>query len=289
MKILVIGSEGMLGADLVQVTRENNEVIGLDIQDLDITNRDKCITVIRDILPDWIINSAAYTAVDDCETNSEAAMRVNAAGAGNLAEAASEAGSRLVHISTDYVFDGTASQPYKEFDTVNPQTVYGETKLEGEKSVQRFLPDNSLIVRTSWLFGSNGNNFIDTILNIASQGKPLRIVSDQTGCPTFTADLAAAIYSLILQDTTGIVHVTNSGFTTWYDFATYFLSKTYPEIDVKPVTTDDFPVAAKRPAYSVLSTARLKMIIGEDLPAWQNAVDRYLTIKYSGQLKEIIK
>ncbi|MCD4653871.1 dTDP-4-dehydrorhamnose reductase [bacterium] len=286
MKILITGSKGMLGVDLVRVLKEENLVTGIDIQELDITNLEKCIRVVRELNPDWIVNSAAYTAVDDCESNVELAMNVNGQGAGNLAEAAALVGARLVHVSTDYVFNGTMNSPYGESDAVNPQTIYGESKVDGERRVHELLPDNYLIVRTSWLYGVNGNNFVETILGAASQGKPLRIVNDQAGCPTYTNDLAIAIYKLMLKKISGVVHITNSGATTWYEFAKYFLSKTYPDIQLEPVLTEEFPRPAKRPPYSVLSNDRLKMLLGDYLPGWRNAVDRYLEKKHPGLIKE---
>jgi len=285
MKILITGSRGMLGQDLMKVLEDQHQVIGYDIEEIDIGDEEQCLERIGDLSPDWIVNSAAYTDVDGCETNQVLASKINGQGPGNLAKAAAVVDARLIQISTDYVFQGQNSAPYLETDPTNPQTVYGKTKLEGENNILTLLPDKGLIVRTSWLFGLNGNNFIETILNVASQGKDLRIVNDQYGSPTSTVDLSRGICELIKHKVSGTVNVTNVGTTTWFEFARYFLSKKYPEISLTPVSSMEYQRPARRPAYSVLSSEKLKSIIGNSLPDWQDAVDRYL-IDRALKLKE---
>lgn len=286
MRILVVGCRGMLGRDLMENLPGDDDLTGVDIEECDITDPVQCRELVKTVVPDWIVNAAAYTAVDACETHREIAMAVNGAGPGNLAAAARENGASMLHVSTDYVFDGTKREPYDEMDPVAPQTVYGESKLAGERRVAEILPDHHLIVRTSWLFGEYGKNFVDTILFLAANGKPLRIVSDQYGCPTYSGDLVRMIRGLIDNRSHGIVHATNSGVTTWYDFAVYFVSKLYPGVSIAPVTTEAFPRPARRPEFSVLSTERLDRLLGCSQPVWQDAVDRYLESKYPGPIKE---
>lgn len=286
MKVLITGSRGMLGQDLVSVLEDTHVSTGYDIEELDICDLESCRAIVARLKPDWIVNAAAYTAVDDCEKNRDIAFRINAEGPGNLARAAGEIGARMVQVSTDYVFNGKQSSPYLETDSTDPESVYGASKLAGEINVQKALPDRSVIVRTAWLFGVNGHNFVETILKMAAQGRDLSIVDDQFGAPTFTWDLSQAIASLIDVNANGVVHVTNSGVTNWYEFARYFLAQTYPQTRVQPVTTAEFPRPAPRPAYSVLSTERLNVLTGNHLPHWQDGIDRYLKIKHSNKLKE---
>ncbi|MBN1295358.1 dTDP-4-dehydrorhamnose reductase [bacterium] len=286
MKILVVGSKGMLGHDLVTSLETIGAVTGIDIEECDITSEVRCRQTVERVAPDWIVNAAAYTAVDACETHRDDAMAVNGIGPGNLARAAQRTGARLLHVSTDYVFDGFKTTPYLELDPVSPQTVYGQSKLLGEHHVMEILPEDSLVVRTSWLFGVHGRNFVETIIGLAADGKPLRVVGDQQGSPTYSADLAWAIGRCITSGCRGIVHVANSGATTWYSFAKYVINKIFPGIPVEPVTTEAFPRPARRPLYSVLSTDRLTSILGVSMPGWQNAVDRYLAVKYPGMIEE---
>lgn len=280
MKILVFGAAGMLGHDLMDVLTGLHSLTGVDLEECDIRDAEACLSLVRRLEPDWIVNSAAFTAVDECETRQDEAMAVNATGPENLARAARTCGARLLHVSTDYVFNGEGIRPYCETDLPDPRTAYGRTKLEGEIRVGRIMGEHALIVRTAWLFGHHGKNFVDTILGLADRNPVIRVVNDQWGCPTFSRDLAAGIGNLIRHGARGIVHVTNSGYTTWHEFAAYFLSKTHPEVRVEPVPTSEFPRPAPRPRYSVLSTSHFKNITGGFLPAWQNAVDRYLSVRY---------
>lgn len=280
MKILVTGAAGMLGHDLMAILTGQAIVAGVDLADCDIRDADACRSMIRSIHPDWIINAAAFTAVDECESNPDLAMAVNAAGAENLARSARDIGAGMVQVSTDYVFNGESDAPYCEADTPDPRTVYGRSKLEGEIRVRQQLPDRSLIVRTAWLFGLHGRNFVDTILGIAENRTVISVVNDQSGCPTFSMDLAAGIANLVHMGAHGIVNVTNSGTTTWHGFASYFLQKTHPAITVKAVSTTEFPRPAPRPKFSVLASGRFKSLTGSVLPDWKDAVDRYLVLKY---------
>ncbi len=286
MKILVTGADGMLGHDLMTVLKDTGWVEGVDIHDFDITVQQDCMKMVMAIDPDWIVNSAAFTAVDDCENLYQKAYAVNAIGAANMAEAAKASGARMVHISTDYVFDGMASEPYSEDATPNPQTKYGITKLAGENRVIGILGDRVLVVRTAWLFGAHGKNFVDTILNIADRGNPLKVVADQIGSPTYTLDLASGIQKLIQREASGIVHVTSSGSTSWHGFASFFLKKTHPDIRVMPIPASEYPLPTPRPAYSVLALDRFTKITDNSMPDWHNAVDRYLKTHHPSRLKE---
>jgi dTDP-4-dehydrorhamnose reductase len=288
MKILVTGAAGMLGSDLLEVLKDHGQVRGVDVDDFDITNRQDCLEKVSGIKPDWIINAAAFTAVDACEDQYDTAYAVNATGAANMAAAAKQSGARLVHISTDYVFDGKASEPYMEDAITNPQTKYGRSKREGEIRVINILHDRAMIIRTAWLFGAHGKNFVDTILSLADKGHPLRIVDDQIGSPTFTRDLAAGILKLVHQKATGIIHLTNSDWTSWYGFASHFLKKTHPDLQVIPIPSSEYPLPAPRPGYSVLSQEKFCKITGCSMPDWRDAVIRYVRSQHPGRLKECV-
>jgi dTDP-4-dehydrorhamnose reductase len=257
MRILIVGARGMLGTDLVSAFGNGNDVTGLDIEELDITDEAQCRAQIEALRPAVIVNAAAMTRVDDCESREEEAFRVNALGAGNLAAAASDAGAWLVHYSTDYVFDGRKRDPYLEEDPPSPLGVYGRSKLRGEELVRTRYAGH-LIIRTSWLFGANGPNFIRTILGAAREGRQLRVVSDQRGSPTYTVDLALHSVRLVDAGGRGTYHVTNSGSCTWYELARFALDCAgMGDIDIEPVTTAEYPRPARRPANSVLANARL--------------------------------
>jgi dTDP-4-dehydrorhamnose reductase len=230
--------------------------------------------VIRDSTPEWIILSAAYTDVDGCESNRDRAFAVNCEGAVNVAEAARRAGSRLMFLSTDYVFDGRKRSPYEVTDARNPASVYGESKAQAEERLLEILPD-VCIVRTSWLFGHGGKCFPATILKLASTRPELSVVNDQRGSPTFTHDLASALVQLCRASAKGIVHVTNSSNCTCYDFAAEIVRQSGLPTKIKPVTTAEFPRPAKRPAYSVLSPDSLHSY-KIHMPEWQDALRRYL-------------
>jgi len=246
----------------------------LSSKDADLRDRKRVRDVIRDTRPDWIVLSAAFTDVDGCESNRDLAFSVNCEGAIHVAEAAREAGSRLLFLSTDYVFDGSKRSPYETSDARNPASVYGESKACAEQRLFEILPE-VCIARTSWLFGHGGKCFPATILKLASTRPEISVVNDQRGSPTFTSDLASALVQLCRASARGIVHVTNSGDCTWYDFAAEIIRASGIPAVVKPVTTAEFPRPARRPAYSVLSPDSLHAY-EIHMPGWQDALRRYL-------------
>ncbi len=273
MRVAVFGASGLLGRDLVHELR-GHEVSALSSRNADLRDRVRVRDVIVDSRPDWIILSAAYTDVDGCESNRDLAFAVNCDGAVNVALAARETGSRLLFLSSDYVFDGRKRSPYETRDVRNPTSVYGATKAQAEERLLEILPD-VCIVRTSWLFGHGGKCFPATILKLASTRPEISVVNDQRGSPTFTSDLAAAQVQLCHASACGIVHATNSGNCTWYEFATEIVSRSGLATTVKPVTTAEFPRPARRPAYSVLSPESLHAH-SIYMPDWKDALQRYL-------------
>lgn len=276
MRVLIFGASGMLGRDLLPAFAEHH-VTGLGSRDVDLRDASRVSEAVRRACPDWIILSAAYTDVDGCEQDPEKAFAVNRDGAVNVANAALEAGSRLLFVSTDYVFDGSRRTPYEIEDSRNPINVYGRAKAEAEVRLSEILP-GCCIVRTSWLFGKGGKCFPDTMLLLAKTKSEIRVVHDQRGCPTYTADLARAIAELTGKNAHGIVHATNRGNCSWYEFAHETLAAKSPNVVVLPTTTAEFPRPAKRPAYSVLSEASLRSV-GIELPPWQDALQRYLSVR----------
>jgi dTDP-4-dehydrorhamnose reductase len=276
MKILITGCRGMLGADLMAVFGSAHDATGLDLPDIDITQPEQCFVKVNECKPDVILNAAAFTRVDDCETHAEEAFRVNGYGAGNLAQAATSIGALLVHYSTDYIFDGLKNEAYLEDDVPNPQSVYGKSKLLGESLIRRNCP-NHMILRTSWLFGLNGPNFIRTIIGAAKKGAPLRVVRDQKGSPTYSKDLAKWTLKMIDAGCRSTYHVTNSGACSWFELASIAVECAGIEgVSIAPVSTSEFPRPAPRPANSILANARL---IQDGLPpmrSWQTAAREYV-------------
>lgn len=276
MKILVTGCKGMLGRELVSVFSEDYTVRGIDVDEADITDREKIIATIETIAPDLIIHTAAYTDVDGCEKNVGIAYRVNGVGTQNVAIACRQIDATLVYISTDFVFDGTKREPYLESDQSNPLNVYGKSKLRGERYVQTLL-NKYFIVRTSWLFGGNGRNFVETILRLAKEKDKLNIVDDQVGSPTYTKDLAYEIKRLIKANSYGIYHISNNGSCSWYEFAKEIFKVTnLNHIKVIPVKSAELNRPAPRPSYSVLKNYRLELTIGDEMRRWQGALNDYL-------------
>jgi dTDP-4-dehydrorhamnose reductase len=293
MKILLLGHKGMLGSDLLLKLSHRHEVIGMDKEEIDIVSADNCRKAIEETKPDIVINAAAFTNVDGCETAREDCFAVNAEAVKNIAEACRNKNIRIVHFSTDYVFDGTAKQPYKEEDKCNPINVYGESKLAGERYLQN-LSNNYLLLRTSWLYGIKGKNFIGAIMekakaknfirdtmekvNAEKEGpSTLSVVDDQVGSPTYTKDLAAAIDLLIEKNAQGIFHVTNRGSCSWHQFAVRILRESgFNDIEVLPIKSDQLQRPAKRPAYSILSTQKFIQTTGKTMQPWQLALQDYL-------------
>jgi dTDP-4-dehydrorhamnose reductase len=278
MRITLFGASGLLGQDLVRELA-NEQLTAFSSKDADLRDRERIRQVVRETRPDWVILSAAYTDVDGCESNRDLAFAVNCEGAIHVAEAVREAGSCLLFLSTDYVFDGTKRTPYEITDARNPASVYGESKARAEERLFEILP-TVCIARTSWLFGHGGKCFPATILRLASTRPEISVVNDQRGSPTFTGDLASALAQLCRASAEGIVHVTDSGNCTWYDFATEILRQSGSPTKVKPVTTAEFPRPAKRPAYSVLSPDSLHAY-DIHMPEWQDALRRYLSTAHA--------
>ncbi len=277
MKILILGHKGMLGSDLFLRLFAFHEVEGKDIEDFDIVSQGACTEAISEIGPDVVINAAAYTDVDGCESDSDTCFSVNAEGVKNIALACRERGIKIVHFSTDYVFDGMKRNPYQEDDTCNPINVYGKSKLAGEQYLKQFS-DNFLLIRSAWLYGKNGKNFVKTIVEKARTEKVLNIVDDQVGSPTFTWDLAAAVQLLIEDRHTGIYHITNRGNCSWYQFAVKILkSACVAGVTVKPIKSDALQRPAKRPHYSVLTCRKFFETTGKTMRYWQVALDDYIS------------
>lgn len=275
--ILVTGSGGQLGQELSLLQIEGLRIIGMNRTQLDITNAEQCRAIITRFEPDVVIHAAAYTAVDRAELDQEAAWLVNVEGTRNIALAAEAAGAKFCYISTDYVFDGKGSKPYGEYDPTAPQTVYGTTKLEGER-VASEISSRLFIVRTSWVYGRYGNNFVLTMLQLAKKKQELAVVHDQVGAPTYTYDLALFLIELVLSDKYGIYHASNSGICTWFDFANaIFEGAGVENITVRPCATDDFPRPAPRPAYSVLGNTALVQAGFEPLRHWRAALSDFLS------------
>ena len=276
MKILLLGHKGMLGNDLLLKLSMEHEVVGMDKEEIDIVSASECKGAIKEIEPDIVINAAAYTNVDGCETAKDECFAVNAEAVKNIADACRDKNIRIVHFSTDYVFDGTAKQPYKEDHQCNPINAYGESKLAGERYLQS-LSDNYVLIRTSWLYGVKGKNFVRTILEKAKTTSRLTVVDDQTGSPTYTKDLAAAVDLLIVQNVKGIFHITNRGSCNWFQFAVKILQEAgIHDIDITPIKSDQLQRLAKRPAYSVLSMRKFIQTTGKTMQPWQLGLQDYL-------------
>jgi dTDP-4-dehydrorhamnose reductase len=264
MKVVVTGAGGQLGRALADSTPAQVEVTGLTHSQLDVGNAQAVMDSIHSQRPDLIINAGAYTAVDKAESEPEAAERANTAGPHNLAAAARATGARLVHISTDFVFDGRASRPYAPDAATNPQSTYGRTKRGGETAVLQALPDRSVILRTAWVYAAQGSNFVRTMLRLMASKDHVRVVADQVGTPTAVSSLAEVVWSFAARpDLTGIYHWTDAGVASWYDFAVAIAEESAAlgllpaQVRVDPIGTEEYPTPAKRPAYSVLDKRSL--------------------------------
>ena len=273
--ILVVGAKGMLGSDLLSLLGERGR--GIDLPEIDITDLVSVQRVLTALKPSVVVNCAAYTDVDGCESNSETAMQVNAEGVAFLAMISREIGARLVQVSTDYVFDGSKGSPYREDDLPRPLNVYGESKLAGELNVD-VNPDN-LVVRTQWLYGLQGKNFVETMLRLGQEKDLLSVVDDQVGAPTWTVDLAKGIITLIDADCRGTYHVTNSGATSWNGFARAIFAEAGLTVQVEPMTTEQLGRPARRPLHSTLDCSKLAADTGLTLQPWQDALRTYLALR----------
>jgi dTDP-4-dehydrorhamnose reductase len=273
-RVLVTGAGGQLGHDLVRAFSEPRyEVIPTTRAELDLGDRDSVLAAINSAEPDVVIHAGAWTAVDGCESDPDRAFRINALGTRHVQQAARIAGARLCYVSTDYVFDGTASTPYDEWAPTNPRSVYGRSKLGGEQEVD--LGDGNTIVRCSWVCGAAGSNFVRTMLRLADERDEVRVVADQTGSPSFTEDIAEAIRRLVVGRYPGVYHVTNSGTATWFDLArATFEAAGLDAARVVPITTAEYPTPAERPAYSVLDNAALRLQGFAPLPDWRESLGR---------------
>lgn len=286
----LIGSNGQLGYDIVRawprsaLAQSGSELVSLTHAEIDVTDIDGVRSVFGGVRPDLVINTAAYHRVDDCETTPAEAFRVNALGVKNLAEVCREMGARLVHFSTDYVFSGESKRPYQEDDAANPLSAYGISKLAGEHFLRYILPEDHVIVRSSGLYGlvgasGKGGNFIESVLRIAREGQPLRVVNDQVSCPTYTADLARVVLEVLARGGRGTYHLTNAGQCSWYDFAGALFDMLGLKPDLQPTTSAEYNAAAKRPAYSVLANSRLKELDIVQPRPWQEALGDYLILR----------
>jgi dTDP-4-dehydrorhamnose reductase len=273
MRVIVFGASGLLGKALMREW-SGDAVTGLSSRDADIRDAKRVRQVVQQARPEWIVLAAAYTDVDGCESNQDLAFAVNRDGAVNVATAAREVGARLVFLSSDYVFDGKKGAPYEVEDARNPQGVYGRTKAEAEIRLLEVMPD-CCIARTSWLFGIGGKCFPDTILKLAASRPALDVVNDQRGSPTYAVDLARAIVQLCRKNAQGIVHVTDAGDCTWFEFAREIVSSAGLATIVRPVSSQQMARPAPRPAYSVLSPTRLRAL-EITMPTWRDALSRYL-------------
>jgi dTDP-4-dehydrorhamnose reductase len=273
MKVMILGATGLLGQALMREW-SGDEVTGLSSRDVDIRDAQQVQRVLDNARPDWIVLAAAYADVDGCESHQDLAFAVNRDGALNVAKAARQTGGKLIFLSSDYVFDGKKTSPYEVDDSRNPQSVYGRSKAEAELSLLEVLPE-CCIARTSWLFGRGGKCFPDTILKLAATRPALDVVNDQHGSPTYTVDLARAIVELCCKGASGIVHVTNAGECTWFEFAREIVRGAGLATEVRPVSSQQMARPAPRPTYSVLSPASLQRY-GIAMPDWHDALQRYL-------------
>jgi len=283
MKTLVLGCNGQLGQALVATALDAYEFIGLDLPELDITNSEALLALVREVGPDVIINAAAYTAVDQAESDVELAAAVNVEGPRNVAVAARAIGARLLHVSTDFVFDGEASTPYKADATANPLSVYGRTKQEGEQVVLESMPNTAVVVRTAWLYSKTGGNFVKTMLRLMGERDELSVIADQVGTPTWADSLATAVWAFAAApENNGIFHWTDGGQCNWHDFAVAIQEEALSlglldqKIPIRPITSKDYPTAAARPRYSVLDCSSTCAALDLQQAEWRANLNRML-------------
>ena len=276
MRILVTGVKGQLGYDVMnELAKRGHTGIGVDVEEMDITDAAKVEQVIKESEVEAVIHCAAYTAVDAAEDNAELCHKINAEGTENIAKVCKELDLKMIYISTDYVFNGEGTRPWEPDDEREPLNVYGQAKYEGELAVEKYL-EKYYIVRIAWVFGVNGKNFIKTMLNLSETHDELSVVNDQIGSPTYTYDLARLLVDMVETDKYGRYHATNEGLCTWYEFATEIFRQAGKEITVHPVTSDQFPSKARRPHNSRMSKDKLEANGFDRLPIWQDALNRYL-------------
>lgn len=290
MKILVTGAKGMLGTDLVTALSPEHQVVGIDIEDCDITQGVQIKDTVLNINPDIVLHSAAYTNVDGCEADPEIAYRVNAISTQNVALACQEADIPVLYFSTDFVFDGQKSSSYIEWDRPDPLSVYGASKYAGEQFVTGLLR-KYYIVRIAWLYGANGKNFVKTIIQLAEERDKLQVVDDQVGSPTFTVDVANGITELINTGNYGIYHMVNKGKASWFNFAKKILELNgKDDVNIEPITSAQLNRPAKRPANSVLRNLALELTIGDPMRPWEAALEEFITtkiLKKGGRVTEL--
>ena len=278
MKVLVTGAKGQLGRDLMnELERQGLEGIGVDVEEMDITDPEKCRSVIGRAGADAVIHCAAYTAVDAAEDQAELCRRINGEGTRNVAEACRDAGVKLMYISTDYVFDGQGTRPWEPDDERAPLNVYGQTKYEGELAIEELL-DRYYIIRIAWVFGAAGKNFIKTMLRLGKEKGAVSVVDDQVGSPTYTYDLARLLVDMVQTEHYGRYHATNEGECSWYEFACEIFRQAGLKVQVTPVSSEAFAARAKRPANSRMSKEKLTEKGFVRLPDWQDALKRFLDV-----------
>lgn len=286
-KILVTGANGQLGSEINKISGQFSglELCFTDVAELDITNPEKVAEFLSGFKPDFLVNCAAYTNVDKAETDVATATLLNATAVGILAEQSAKTGCKMIHVSTDYVFDGNGPRPYREDDRVDPQSAYGRTKLEGELLCQKLNPE-SLIIRTSWLYSAFGNNFVKTMVRLGNERSELGVIADQIGTPTNAADLASAILTIISSVKSGgkafvagIYHYSNEGVASWYDFTKAIFDIAKINCFVKPIATEDYPSPVQRPPYSVMNKSKIKLIFGLKIPHWRDSLTEYFQKK----------
>lgn len=276
MRVFVTGVKGQLGYDVMnELEKQGLEGIGVDIDEMDITDADQVNKVIKEAAPDAVIHCAAYTAVDAAEDNEEICRKVNAQGTENIAKVCEELDIKMMYISTDYVFNGQGERPWEPDDEREPLNVYGQTKYEGELAIEEHVK-KFFTVRIAWVFGVNGKNFIKTMLNLGKTHDHLNVVDDQTGSPTYTYDLARLLVDMIQTDKYGRYHATNEGICTWYEFACEIFKQAGMNVSVAPVSSDEYPAKAKRPSNSRMDKSKLTANGFTPLPTWQDALSRYL-------------
>lgn len=275
MKILVAGGKGLLGTNILPFLRERFDVAVYDLNEWDITDAAAGEKVMDLNRPDWVLNLAAMTDVDCCEDESKLAQKINTTGAGTVASLCRKSGSRLIHLSTDYVFDGRKGSPYSENDEPNPISVYGRTKHAGEKMVFSELP-SAVVLRAQWLYGAGGSNFVDKIVKVATEQGSVRVVNDQEGSPTYARDLAAPVEAIIMKGLSGVFHAANSGSCTWYDFAKTIFSFLGMDIQATPISSLELGRKASRPPYCVFDLSRLEGVVGIRMRHWTEALREYL-------------